>query len=987
MSRRRQLQIKAHYINGREGRLLSGKNKKEAEPLKMKKCVCAALALSLLFTLCAPSFAQEAKDELRLIAPENWELCVGDGRTLDYVFPKDITERMLTWESSDGNVAAVDEWGRVTALAPGKAVIRAKQITRSGQPLEAEALLQVVAAPTAGEKKISRVDFTGGARPEVLNFQKVIARFAADDPAIPDEVREAMAAEDKSVLQKAVTADGAEWSVTDYGVLRRGGIGATERDYEMRFMGDRYFYEADTTDGRVLAILPDGENGLWTIMETGVTHIKMLRMSAAEKASVMSENTQKYVSRRGMVAQAHWNGSRWIPQETDNDGLWTAMYGGGELFRYAVLRGELKKNPRNKDLRRMTEEARRTATRSTEAVLLLANISMRTGTTQAYVRYIGDSGYRLQKDVPVFNEEGKSVSKTALLAGGDYSLLKPDVSPKDNWDIKAISPVQPDAWADPQEKTGAEFARRTRLLEGFVARTYSLHGEEGGGADDCDGQIYWDFADCTPDDPHAVGRSESEGVVNNEDLKGVHADASGSIPERLWNDLLGPDVKLREIVYKGDTSTDELIGHLFLYKLAYDVFRDEDPELAGLIASTTDRLARHLSDNEYLLVDATGQPTTWGKMSRDYFYTYRWGAPSGPLTAGVLLTAFKVAAYCTGYQKWEDEYRLLLNEGVYLYGDVLGTHSARDREFMDRYAAPVVGGLLGGKTLSQYWDRSGFKQDESLLLRMFAQYSDEEMAILMFYTLFQLEDDPDTLTLYRNAFDQWWNESMSYTENPLWYYVYQLAYPDETISDAYGNNILDTAAWTLSRHPIDTRRWLASNKNRDDVMVFNLEDYSSMLKTRGGLTVKKTGLPPASVGTVGICLALLVGGVSHGLLKLEYTVAPPDERSMHKYNGPSYRLDSGHEPDSMEGSTTYTLPYWLGVYHKMLKLSYFENPDGPAVQDTGGEWTAAPCSVTQGEKLNTGSPLFVPMLVTAACALLLAVLLAVRRKQTGSKQA
>ena len=94
----------------------------------------------------------------------------------------------------------------------------------------------------------------------------------------------------------------------------------------MRFMGDRYFYSADSTSGKVLGIVPDGENGIWTVMASGVTHIAMIEMTGAEKASVMSNTTQQYVSRRGMVSEAYWNGSQWIPWETDNDGLWTAMY-------------------------------------------------------------------------------------------------------------------------------------------------------------------------------------------------------------------------------------------------------------------------------------------------------------------------------------------------------------------------------------------------------------------------------------------------------------------------------------------------------------------------------------------------------------------------------------------------------------------------------------------------------------------------------------
>ena len=907
----------------------------------MKRMIAILLTAMILLGLVVPVMAEEGT--LRLIVPEDWELQVGDSRTLDYTFSDGITERMLHWESSDENIAAVDQWGRVTAVAPGYATITATQIT-DGEPLTATAVVTVTEYSTGGVHEPNITNYQGSAVQEVRNLQKIVTRYPLNDTSLPDAVQKCIQAEDKTAYQIAVTADGAEWSITEYGVLRRDENAPTERDKEMRFMGDRYFYETDTIQGNVLAILSDDENGIWTIMAGGVTHIEMVAMSAVEKAALMSETTQQYVARRGMVSGSYWDGNAWIPTETDNDGLWTAMYGAGELMRYAVLRNRLNNDPSNTKLQRMTEDAKKTAAISTEAVLLLANISMRTGDTDAYVRYIADGGYDLYGSLPVYNNGGKGISNQALLKDENYSLIMPDISPAKNWMIGQNYPVDDNAWADPAA-SDLEFAFRTRSLGGFIARTYSLHGEVGGNADNYHGSIYYDFSDYSESDPFAVGRSHSEGVINNEDLKGIHVDASGTIPERLWTDLLGSGVTIQDIVYKGDTSTDEIIGHLFIYKLAYDIFRTEDPELAGIIADTMDRFAQHLADNEYMLVDASGQPTTWGKMNRKYFYTYRWGAPSSPLTASVLLTAFKLAAYTTGYERWENEYRLLLQDSAYLYGDIMNTHSARDEEFLNKYAAPLLGSTLGSYTLTDALtagglpalagmpDAQSLTEEKSFLLRMFAQYSDEEMAALAFYTLFQMETDPDTLNIYRNALDQWWTESFQYSENPFLYYIYQLAYPDRTIQDAYGNNILETAAWSLSRHPIDLRTWCASNNERDDIMIFNLEDYGKDLSTRGGLSIKKTQLPSTAVGAEGIIAVLLSGGITYGQydlsalgvqlsgsLDIEYAVAAPDERALHKFNNSTYKLNDDN-PNKMEGSTTYTLPYWMGVYHGMLALS------------------------------------------------------------------
>ena len=42
--------------------------------------------------------------------------------------------------------------------------------------------------------------------------------------------------------------------------------------------------------------------------------------------------------RHGLASGASWNGTNWNKQISDNDGLWTSMYGAGELMRYASLK-------------------------------------------------------------------------------------------------------------------------------------------------------------------------------------------------------------------------------------------------------------------------------------------------------------------------------------------------------------------------------------------------------------------------------------------------------------------------------------------------------------------------------------------------------------------------------------------------------------------------------------------------------------------------
>ena len=871
----------------------------------MKKILSVLLALILAFGTCVCASAAFGKKDrtLRLVVPENWEMDIGDSRSIEAVFSASVTHRTLKWSAEPSSVASVDYWGRVTALSAGTATVTAE--TPDG--LKSSVTLNVVSAPTKTTVHKEKHDYNGEAVALGNNLQKVVSRFETGSKAVPASITNT---EDYKNAQTAVTADNAKWEITNYGVLRTDENATNERDREQRFMGDRYFYEADTTDGKVLAIYPDGANGIWTVMEAGYTHIEMKAMTGEEKAAEMSDETQKYVARRGMVSNANFDREKgkWVPVESDNDGLWTSMYGAGELMRYAVLRD---------DPNASAEEiaaARKTAYLSTEAVLLLTYISMRTGTTEALV-HAQRNGSISEVNV------GKWYSTDVLLKNGDYSQNVPEKSPASAFDSmykkylafgtgsyvmkdSNLKLFVPGDWATLSKGSTQTPERRTRLLEGFWARTYSLT-DEGKGVD---GYIYWKHnGDKTATGVSTKPETEAGYLLNGENLRGLKVDASGEIPKRLWNDLIGSGYDISDVVYKGDTSADEIIGHLFIYKLAYDILGQEDPEIKALLTRTIDSFAQHIVDNGYTLCDGSGQPTTWGKFSRTYFHNEQV-LGGAPLQTSVILSAFKLAAYITGDQKWEDEYRMAALDPAYEYAKVMTQELKRYNMSILEYAnsvSPVLGFILRPLVGTKLF---------KFVYRLILNYSDEEMAMLAYYLLFQMEDDETLLSYYREGLNDWWY-SISHSENPCWYYIYQLAYPNEAQTDVYGNNLLETASWSLSRHPIDLRDYLASNYSRDDIASINLK--AAGIDGTAEITYDPNGRKPLFAnnksGVVQIIGVVLSGG------NLKWKVAAPDERELHKFNGSTYRLGSVSNPESMEGSTTYTLPYWMGRYHGMLK--------------------------------------------------------------------
>lgn len=876
----------------------------------MKRTIAIILSLVLLFGMSVPAAAATAGKEdgvlLSIIVPENWEMEKGDSRTLDVIM-SGTEKRVLVWSAEPADVAKVDIWGRVTALKAGTATITAQNADGVTDSVE---LTVVKKSTKIADSGIKKVDFNGEAIAEGSNLQKIVSRFEKGSKDVPAEVAdEARYAEAK----KAVTADGANWEITAYGVLRTDENAKNPRDKEQRFMGDRYFFTNDTSEGNVLAIFADGKNGIWTVMAEGYTHIEMLDIDGTDKAAMMSEATQKYVARRGMVSNAYLIDGEWIPEESDNDGLWTSMYGGGELMRYAVLKNDPTATKAE------IAAAKKTATSAVEAVLLLTYISMREGTVEAY--------NRAQRNGNVNDlDKGKYYTDGATVVGGDYSQAVTYESPAEAFDnmyskymkFGIRSYVQdyddhlrlyhPESWTDPNADTGDSYAMRTRLLEGFWARTYSFKSEKEAGHSDYDGYAYWSHnGDGTATGMSSMKNSDgSDYLLHNENYRGLKVNATGEIPERLWNNLIGKNYDIEDIVYKGDTSSDEIIGHLFLYKLAYDILAPEDPELKAMLEETLEKFAQHLSDNSYTMVDGSGQPTTWAKFSRTYFHNGQTLGGS-PLNSLVILTAFKVAAYITGNQKWEDEYRMAaLGEG-YEFAEIMTQELQRYEMCILEFAnsvSPILGFILRPIVGTQLF---------KTLYRIILNYSDEEMAMLGFYTLFQLEDDEELLAYYREALDGWWY-SMSFSENALWYYIYQLAYPDEVKTDYYGNSLIETASWVLDRHPIDTRRYMATNPNRDDVYELDLDDFG--IGGTSELSFDAKGYLPPFWNSDNNTLRLI--GAILGLGKLDWKVAAADERALHKYNGSTYEIDCAHNPGEMEGSTTYSLPYWMGRYHNML---------------------------------------------------------------------
>src|SRR2546423_256068 len=162
--------------------------------------------------------------------------------------------------------------------------------------------------------------------------------------------------------------------------------------------------------------------------------------------------------------------------------------------------------------------------------------------------------------------------------------------------------------------------------------------------------------------------------------------------------------------WKGDTSSDEIVGHFFIYSIAYDLL--PDAQLKKRVAATAMRVMDHIIGHGYYLVDLDGKPTLWGFWAPERL---AHEPDERALNTVQLLSFLKTTAHITGDSRYDAEYK----------------KAAWDFKYADWLTR-----------VNEY--------------RQEMNYSDEELVMLPYYCVFRYEKDPALLKAYRAGVDEWW---------------------------------------------------------------------------------------------------------------------------------------------------------------------------------------------------------------------------------------
>ena len=208
-----------------------------------------------------------------------------------------------------------------------------------------------------------------------------------------------------------------------------------------------------------------------------------------------------------------------------------------------------------------------------------------------------------------------------------------------------------------------------------------------------------------------------------------------------------------DLVFKCDTSSDEVTLHLVNLYYAHIVFGEEEPALDEMIKTNVALVIDHIISNGYEYVDFHGGATSWAKWSMRYFNTpLGWG--DGPLNGAELLMFLKLAmSVCGNEERWVNEYSKLIENG---YAEMNTLHY--DRAF----AASII----------KHCDPT-----EDIM------YGDHMLSNLTYFMLNLLEDNEELRSLYFEGWQSWRQTSTGREHHPVYDIPFAYLYGGDSYYD------------------------------------------------------------------------------------------------------------------------------------------------------------------------------------------------------------
>ncbi|SIN80589.1 hypothetical protein [Algoriphagus halophilus] len=249
-----------------------------------------------------------------------------------------------------------------------------------------------------------------------------------------------------------------------------------------------------------------------------------------------------------------------------------------------------------------------------------------------------------------------------------------------------------------------------------------------------------------------------------------------SDPER-WQHAPNP-----EWDWKSTTSSDEAIGHMFVYAVLAELV--EDDWVKNKSIELMDTLMTHILDHDLYLIDFDGKPTQWGKWNPEYVNQFPIQVGDRKLNSSNIISMLQTAYHFTGKERFKEKaFELMEKEG-----------------YLENLMRPM-------SIIGQAGDGS---DSYSQMLSESWNHSDDEMYFLGYWGLYKYAFNEELKANYKTAILDHWNAERP-EKDGLWNIFGALVQPEKFD--------LNEAIWFLQEHPIDLINWNVKNSHRKDIQA------------------------------------------------------------------------------------------------------------------------------------------------------------------------
>jgi len=228
-------------------------------------------------------------------------------------------------------------------------------------------------------------------------------------------------------------------------------------------------------------------------------------------------------------------------------------------------------------------------------------------------------------------------------------------------------------------------------------------------------------------------------------------------------------------VWKATTSSDEIVGHFFVYAIFAEIVPDKS--WRDRAVALIDAIMDHIVRNDWYLVDYDGKPTQWGRWHPEYVNRFPPQVGDRRLNSVEIIAFLQTAWHFTG----KDIYRQKAFELFEKHG------------YLDNIMIPISQiGRVPGIDLTTEWN-----------------HSDDELAFLSYWNLYRYAFNEDLREQYRRTIKEHWQIERP-EKNPLWNFIYA-----DTGAEQFD---LAESIWSLRQFPLDTIGWDIRNSDRRDLV-------------------------------------------------------------------------------------------------------------------------------------------------------------------------